>query len=89
MTFKLEVYGGMFVTASIIDDLFSFLELSLQACCHLLKVPDGQPAVLDRECCGSLKRAAGHFVLRVENDVHINIYSLIVLLLCNYYFEDK
>jgi hypothetical protein len=47
MTFKLEVYGGMFVTASIIDDLFRFLELSLQACCHLLKVLDGQPAVLD------------------------------------------
>jgi len=47
MTFKLEVYGGMFVTASIIDDLFRFLELSLQAFCYLLKVLDGQPAVLD------------------------------------------
>jgi hypothetical protein len=31
MTFKLEVHGGVFVTASIIDDLFRFLELSLQA----------------------------------------------------------
>ena len=47
MTFKLEVYGGMFVTASVIDYLLGFLELGLQVRCQLLKVLNGQPAVLD------------------------------------------